>query len=313
MDHCLYLKDNGIYKKNNYFYYHKTNKIVNDNKILEHLNKIRVPPAWENVWYSSNKNCHIQVTGIDQSGKKQYIFSNEWTLNSKYLKYTRMKLFINDLNSFKKKIKLTLPHGNLDHHNLICLLFNLLIDTHIRVGNEKYASQNNTYGLTTLRQKHLIKKNDIYYFSFIGKSAIQWNVKVPLEYIPFINKLKLNNKNKPLFWYLSSGEIKEISSEELNVFLKENMGKDYTCKDFRTYSANILFIKSFLKESKKNKINEINEKKIILKCISDSAENLGHSKGISKKSYISNNLLDYCINSFSKASTESIIDLLSRI
>jgi len=306
MDHSLYLKDPGIYKNN---------KIITDSKTIERLNKIKVPPAWENLWYSSNKNCHIQVSGIDQGGKKQYILSNEWILNSKYLKYMRMKSFIHDLPYFKKKIKLNLTtkHNidNLDYRAVVCLLFNLLIETHIRVGNERYASQNKTYGLTTLRQKHLIKKNDTYYFCFIGKSGIEWNVKIPVEYIPFINKLKLNNKNNPLFWYMSSsGEIKEISSEELNVFLKQNMGKDYTCKDFRTYSANILFIKSFLKESKKNKNNI---KKIILKCISDSAENLGHSKVISKKSYISNNLLDYCMDSFDKASVSSIEELLSMI
>ena len=119
------------------------------------------------------------------------------------------------------------------------------------------------------------------------------------------------DKNKPLFWYRESGKINEISSEELNTFLKENMGKDYTCKDFRTYSANILFIKSFLKECKKDCKQNI--KKIILKSIDYAAHFLGHSRNISKKSYISNNLLDYCIDFFDKASHESPNELIYKV
>ena len=125
----------------------------------------------------------------------------------------------------------------------------MLIDVHIRVGNEIYAQQNKTYGLTTLRQKHLISKDNKYYFSFIGKSSIKHSIDIPSEYLPYLKQLVLSDRNKPLFWYRVGGTIKEISSEELNNFLKEQMGNDYTCKDFRTYSANILFIKAFLKNS----------------------------------------------------------------
>jgi len=302
MDHKLYLKDPGIYKKNNKFYFNKSNKQV-PSVTLNRLNAIKVPPAWTSVWYASNQCCHVQVTGVDSGGKKQYILSDEWTLNSKYTKYLRMKSFIQKLPSFKKKIKLT------NDMNLIYLLFNLLIDTHIRVGNEKYAEKNKTYGLTTLRQKHLISIDETFYFSFVGKSKIKHSIEIPSEYNFFIKKLILPNKNQPLFWYTDGGAIKEISSEELNVFLKENMGKDYTCKDFRTYSANILFIKAFLKFSKK----ESNIKKIILKSIEESAKKLGHSKIISKKSYISNGLLDYCVDSFTNAVTLSSSELLSKV
>ena len=302
MDHRLYLKDPGIYKNKNNYYFNKTNKPVTSVTSLNRLNVIKVPPAWTSVWYSSNPRCHVQVTGVDSIGKKQYILSDEWTLNSKYTKYLRMKSFIQRLPSFKKKIKLD------NSLNLIYLLFNLLIDTHIRVGNEKYAEKNKTYGLTTLRQKHLVLTDDVFSFSFVGKSKIHHSIKIPSEYNVYMKKLILPNKNSPLFWHTVCGKIKEISSEELNIFLKENMGKDYTCKDFRTYSANILFIKAFLKFSKK----ETNVKKIILKSIEESAKSLGHSEIISKKSYISNTLLDYCVDSFTNAVTLSTGELLSK-
>lgn len=301
MNHSVYLKDPGIYKKGNHFY--QGNRVVTDSTTLDRLNSFRVPPAWKNVWYASNPKSHVQVHGIDQGGKKQYILSEKWTANARYKKYLRMKSFMKDITSFKKKIKIN--QFDVTYTSLIKLLFNLLMDTHLRVGNEKYAEHNGSYGLTTLRQKHYINGS----FVFRGKSGIDHEVQLPEVYHSFLKKLKLSNKNSPLFWYRENNKIKTISSEELNDYLKENMGKEYTCKDFRTYSANVLFIKSFLKNKDKDK----NVKKIILKSIDESAKELGHSRNISRKSYISDNLINYCLDSFDRACLESVGSLLSRV
>ena len=153
MDHKLYLSDKGIFKKQNNFYYHRNLKKVTDQPTLERLKSLYVPPAWTSVWYASNKNCHVQVRGVDVSGKKQYILSEKWVNNARYEKYKRMKRFVKDLKLFKRKIKLTTY--NTSKEFLINFLFHLLIDLHIRVGNEIYAQTNQSYGLTTLRQKHL--------------------------------------------------------------------------------------------------------------------------------------------------------------
>jgi len=303
MDHKLYLKDKGVFKENNKFYYHN-HKQVTDELTLERLKKIYIPPAWKSVWYASNKKCHIQAHGIDAGGKKQYIFSESWTNNAKYEKYQRMKKFMKDIRSFKKKIKLSSKYNN-SKEFLINLLFNLLLDLHIRVGNEIYAETNGSYGLTTLRQKHFNNNQII----FNGKSNIHHTIDIPNKYQCYFKHFKLNNGNGPLFFYVLESKKKSINSEELNQFLKEKMGKDYTCKDFRTYSANILFIKAFLKYAK----DQQKSKKIILKCIDNVAEQLGHSRNISRKSYISNNLLDYCYDSFETASELSPDELVCKI
>ena len=302
MDHSLFVNDPGICKRGNSFYYNKNNQRVTEN--LAHLH-LKVPPAWKNVWYASNKNCHIHVYGTDESGKKQYILSEEWIQSSNAKKYYRMKQFIQDLQSFKRKIKL---HQNEDihFHTLLSLLFHLLIDLHIRVGNEIYAETNKTYGLTTLLQKHLTFENGMYTISFTGKSKIKHSIKIPIEYNYYFNKLKLSNKNNPLFWYRLHGKMQTINSEELNTFLRKHMG-DYTCKDFRTYSANMLFIKAFLK----NGLTD--PKKRILRSIEHSAECLGHSKTICKKSYISNTLLNYCMDNFEHSIKLSSNELLKKI
>ena len=307
MNHELYLSDNGIYKKNDIFFYNKTKEQVLDVKILERISKIRVPPAWTSVWYASNKKCHIQVHGIDTSNKKQYILSDEWIKSSSAEKFNRMKSF--NIGSFKRLIKLKgLPTQNFSKELLIKLLFNLLIDIHIRVGNEIYAEQNGSYGLTTLRQKHLKFKENIFTLNFVGKSNIKHNIVIPSNYNPYFQqlRLKIDSNSKPLFYY---DNFKTISSEELNNYLKENMGKDYTCKDFRTYSANILFIKEFLKLKKQK--NKHNIKKMVLKSIDESAKRLGHTRNICRKSYISCNLLNYCLDNESKEFTVS--ELLSKV
>jgi DNA topoisomerase-1 len=316
MDHKIYLTDSGIYKKKIKYYFFKNNKEITDSNELLRLNNLKVPPGWNNVWYASNKRCHVLVHGTDAGGKKQYILNEKWINSKRSEKYFRMKQFIHDLNSFKKKVVISESVNNKEQ--LIKLLFNLLLSTNIRVGNEKYAVKNKTYGLTTLKQKHLIKQGDEYFLSFVGKSSISHKIKIPGEFVSIIKQLITSNKNDPLFYYLHSNKKETISSEELNCYLKDNMGQDYTCKDFRTYSANILFIKSFLSQSKQltngnGNLNNSTIKKIILKSIDNSAENLGHSRSICKKSYISNTLLDYCIDNFETAKKLSLNELISKI
>ena len=301
MDYKLYLRDKGIYKsKDHYFYSDK--KQVTDVLTIERLNNLRVPPAWRNVWYASNEKCHIQVHGLDNAGKKQYILSQRWTQKARYKKYVRMKEFMKDISRFKRKIKLNFNGViNIDKTTLTKLLFNLLMDLHIRIGNEKYASQNKSYGLTTLRQKHCLKKES-YYLNFDGKSKIHHSIEVPKKYNIYFKILKVDNSDDLLF-------SNQINSETLNDFLKKNMGEKYTCKDFRTYSANVLYIKAFLKNSKK----QGNVKKIVLQSIDESAKKLGHSRSIARKSYISESLVDYCLESFDVASSEDSETLLLRV
>jgi len=305
MDHKSYLSDPGITKKGKSFF--KKGCKITDTTLLNHLKSIYVPPGWVNIWYSSKPKSHILATGIDSGGKKQYILSPEWIQNSKYQKYNRMKKFVRLIEPFHKKIKITGIETELNKEMLIKLLFNLLIDTHVRVGNEKYADSNGTYGLTTLLQKHLIRDNDRYTFSFVGKSNIHHLVVINKKYNPLLSKLNTLGKNKPLFWYRSQTEIKTISSEELNDYLKEHLGSEYTCKDFRTYSANVLFIKAFLKSK------ETVPKKAILRSIDSAARELGHSRSISKKSYISDSLVEYCMDSFNEARSKTIHQLISKI
>jgi DNA topoisomerase-1 len=275
-----------IIKKNKRFYYTSGSPVI-DSEIISRLKKIRVPPAWKDVMYASKPSSHIQVHGIDGGGKKQYILSEKWISRSKSKKYNRLRNFIKDLRDFKRKIKLT-EISTFSKETLIHLLFNLLIDTHIRVGNEKYAKCHSTYGLTTLRQKHVSFIDGHFVFSFVGKSKIKHSIIVPEEYNSYLKILhNPEHRNRPFFVYKST----TLNSEELNDYLRQHMG-EYTCKDFRTYSANIVFIKTLLK---KLKSSSKKIEKLVVECIDESAKSLGNSRTICKKSYISDNLVNYCL------------------
>jgi len=297
------LNDCGIYQKTNKYYYHSTNKQVTNKSILDRIDSIYVPPAWTSVWYACNPKSHIQVHGVDESGKRQYILSEEHIEKSKIEKYKRMKQFIKDLDRFKRIIRLP-NEPESTKTEIMHLLFWLLMETHIRVGNEMYVPE--SYGLTTMRQRHLVKENGTFSFQFVGKSKIEHTVIIPKRFNQYMSKLILNKPNHHLFWYSSGSKRLNVSSDELNEYLKQHMGSDYTCKDFRTYSANVLFIKAFLK----NQCENTNYKRFVLKCIDESADQLGHSRSISRKSYISENLLTFCIESYDQAKRYSLERLI---
>ena len=154
-----------------------------------------------------------------------------------------------------------------------------------------------------------------YQFSFIGKSNQKHQLEVPMKYKHLISQFITSKKSDPLFYFYPLGGTKQtISSEELNNCLKGYIGDEYTCKDFRTYSANVIFINSFLKNTKKNNksVTDLIDK-IILKSINESAEKLGHTKTISKKNYISNKLIDFILSSPEEAAQSSSSALLSKL
>ncbi|NBO36942.1 hypothetical protein EBU91_05365, partial [bacterium] len=182
----------------------------------------------------------------------------------------------------------------------------------------KLADNNKTYGLTTLRQKHLIPTTNGYRFSFVGKSNQKHQIDVPKRYQHVLSQFITTKKNDPLFYYYqSSVKLKQlISSEELNEYLKEYMGNEFTCKDIRTYSANLIFVNTFLKNVKKNNQMVTDSKvinKIVLISINESAHQLGHTKTISKKNYISNKLIDFILSSPEEATQSSSSSLLSKL
>ncbi len=235
---------------------------------MTRIKKLCIPPNWDNVKIANSPISYLQATGND-SKKVQYIYHPMWIFLTKSEKYRRMGLFSKKINAFCKKIK-----GSVEPINI---MFMILQKTHIRVGNDCYAKDNGTYGLASLEKRHIkINKNNIN-LSFIGKKGVS-------QSITFKDNTCLTFLKNKLKTITSKDRVFNISPSVLNKYLQDNIGDIFTCKDFRTYASNMLFLKLLCKLELPNTQKEIKNN---LKTTYDSvAKQLGHTKEISKKSYV---------------------------
>jgi DNA topoisomerase-1 len=253
---------------------YKKNGVKCSKKDLDRIKKLHIPPNWTNVLISDSELSHLQVTGHDSQGRTQYLYHPMWTMLVSTQKYERMGKFFNKIKGFESRISKDLRSSGT--RLTIAIMFRILQKTHIRVGNECYAKDNNTYGLTTLERRHVnINKNGDITLSFVGKKGVAQKVTFRDQYcLNYITKLKIG-KNQKLF---------NVTPATLNKYLQQVTNSDFTCKDFRTYASNMLFLKILCKYPVPKNPTEA---KKILKIVYDQVANkLGHSSAISKKSYV---------------------------
>ena len=258
------------------------------------ISKLRIPPNWKHVKVSKDPSDYLQVTGYDNKGRIQYIYHPLFIELTTDDKFQRLKDFARIYPKLDYIIKKDLRSSN-PKKQLIAFLFKILQKTYIRVGNEVYAKNNKTYGLTTLLIKHVTIDSNIVNIKFIGKKGQKQNIIFRDPYIAnILNKLierSKKAKTNKIFVYPDpeTGMYVPIKATELNEYLLENLKKFsdeiFTCKDFRTYFSNIIFIEK-LKKYYKVSMNPTQSKKLINKIYEEVAEQLGHTKAISKKAYI---------------------------
>lgn len=250
----------------------------------QRIKTLRIPPNWTNVKISKDQCSKIQVTGLDAKKRTQYIYHPAWVLFSKETKYSKVN-FINfdKFNSIIKKYsKFT---GNISKYYIISNMFIIMRDLNIRVGNEKYLEENDSVGLCTLSKMHYkkIKHNqkDIHKFVFNGKKGILHEKKLLPVHIKFIETI-IRLPGQDLFVYKIDSGYKKIIADDLNQFLKDNIDRNMTCKDIRTYCANEIFKKeySLLLNS------GINPKKARIEATKKTSNELGNTPKVCRDSYI---------------------------
>ena len=309
MDQTIYLRDKGWTRKKKggkwKYIDNKTGREITGQRHVERINQLRIPPQWIDVWISSSSKSAIQVKGTDAQGRRQYLYSQEWINTQKSQKYDRMKLFMKDLGKFNSILQSCLKDRTLNKDKILSCMFKVMMKGRLRVGNERYAEENKTYGLTTLQKKHLVGDK----LHFVGKSGIEHKISIT----------GLCPRSKEVLQELwkrcktSKSEIFPYSHVDMNNFLKEWMGREYTCKDFRTFFSNDEFIRSVI-NSRKELPKDPSKgalKRFILNCIDKSAKKLGHTRSISRKSYISEELIDYCLSQWPKAKKATYSKLFS--
>jgi DNA topoisomerase I len=258
---------------------------VDDEATLKRIRTLAVPPAWTDVWICPHANGHIQATGRDAKGRKQYRYHARFREVRDGTKYEHMMAFAQALPAIRAKLKEHMALRGLPREKVLATVVHLLESTLIRVGNDDYVKQNKSYGLTTLRNKHVKVDGSELRFEFKGKSGKTWNLQVKDRRIAKIVRACQELPGQDLFQYIDEdGVQRDVTSADVNAYLKEITGTEVTAKDFRTWAGTVLAALA-LKEFETFD-TQAKAKKNVRAAIERVASKLGNTPTICRKCYI---------------------------
>jgi DNA topoisomerase-1 len=286
----LYVSDEepGIRRKKSgkgFTYQKPDGSKVADKATLDRIRSLAIPPAYTDVWICAKANGHIQATGRDAKGRKQYRYHPAFREVRESTKYEHMLEFARGLPAIRKTIDEHMSLRGLPREKVLATVVHLLENTLIRVGNADYVKQNKSYGLTTLRDPHVKVEGGELRFQFKGKSGKIWKLQVKDRRIARIVKACQDLPGQDLFQYLDeNGEQQAVTSADVNAYLKEITGRDITAKDFRTWAGTVLAALA-LKEFEAFD-SEAKAKKNIRAAIEKVSGRLGNTPSICRKCYV---------------------------
>ncbi|WP_354004995.1 DNA topoisomerase IB [Ramlibacter albus] len=273
-------------KKGDAFVYFKPNgDPVTDEKTLERVRKLAVPPAYTDVWICTKANGHIQATGRDARGRKQYRYHPQFREVRESTKYEHMMAFARALPAIRETLRKHMALRGLPREKVLATVVHLLETTLIRVGNEDYAKENKSYGLTTLRNRHVKVEGTQLKFQFMGKSGKKWQLQVRNPRVARIVRACQELPGQELFQYFDEdGEVQRVTSSDVNAYLREITGTDITAKDFRTWAGTVLAALALQEVEKVD--TQAAQKKNIKAAIERVASKLGNTPTICRKCYV---------------------------
>lgn len=273
-------------RRGKYFQYvDKAGKKCTDDLVLARIQKLVLPPAWENVWICADTNGHLQATGFDVKGRKQYRYHADWSSIRSQTKYFRLARFAEVLPLIRERLEQDLRSAGFPANKVLALAVRIMEQTNIRIGNEVYKNLYGSFGITTLQDKHVKVNGQEIKFQFKGKKGIAHTLQLNSRRLARLIRQCREIPGKELFQYFDrEGNRHSISSGDVNQYLKEITGQDFTAKDFRTWSGTLNAFRVFRELGPGGSEAEI--KKNILQAIDTVAENLGNTRAVCKKYYI---------------------------
>ena len=260
-------------------------KVIRDEQRLLRLKRLAIPPAWTDVWVCPAPNGHIQATGRDARGRKQYLYHERWREVRDENKYDRIISFGKALPKIRRRVAKDLKLPGLPRNKVLATVVQLLESTFIRIGNEEYARENKSFGLTTMKDRHVEVKGAKLRFRFRGKSGREHEIDVTdRRTAKIISKLQ-DLPGQDLFQYLDDdGKRCDISSQDVNEYLREITGEDFSAKDFRTWAGTVLTAIALNAQEKFE--NKKQAQANIKTAISAVATILGNTPAICRKCYV---------------------------
>jgi DNA topoisomerase I len=266
-------------------YYRADGAHISDRKILARIKALAIPPAWTDVWICPSATGHIQATGRDERGRKQYRYHARFREIRESTKYDRLRTFGKVLPKIRNKVKEHMALAGLPREKVIATVVHLLETTLIRVGNDDYARQNKSYGLTTLKNRHVEVNGSQIKFKFTGKSGKQWSLTVRDRRVAKTIKSCQELPGQDLIQYVDDEQVvRNVSSTDVNAYLREISKLDITAKDFRTWAGTVLA--AIALDEYKTFDSQAEAKRNIREAIERVAARLGNTTTICRKCYV---------------------------
>jgi DNA topoisomerase-1 len=266
-------------------YYAADGKRIEDTATRKRLNRLAIPPAWTDVWICPDPDGHIQATGSDAAGRKQYRYHPDYREARDRSKFRRMLEFSEVLPRLRERLERDLRSKDLGRRQILATVVSLLDKTLIRVGNDEYVRENRSYGLTTLRRRHLQIDGAVLRFSFRGKSGVEHTIAIADPRLSRIIQRCRELPGQELFQYVDRARKRHlISSDDVNEYLRGISGRDVSAKDFRTWGGTMLAAVELRRLGPPASQNEANRN--IIAAIDAVAERLGNTRAVCRKYYV---------------------------
>jgi DNA topoisomerase-1 len=302
-----------------FVYFDTDGKEIKDETRILRLNRLAIPPAYTEVWICPSPNGHLQATGRDARGRKQYRYHERWREERDENKYEKMVIFGQALPKIRRRLNRDLKRRGLPREKIIATVVQLLERTFIRVGNEEYAKENRSFGLTTMRNRHVKVRGDKVRFQFRGKSGQDHDIDTEDHRVARIVRKLQELPGQEIFQYLDEkGERHHVTSDDVNEYLREVTGEDFTAKDFRTWAGTVMAAMAL--QHQKAFENKSQAKKNIRDAITAVAKILGNTPAVCRKcyvhpavleSYLDGNLIEGLKNRTQEALADSFEDMRS--
>jgi DNA topoisomerase I len=274
-----------------FVYVGPSGKPIRDRRTLDRIRGLVIPPAWTGVWICTNPNGHLQVTGRDARGRKQYRYHPRWREVRDENKYDKLISFAHALPRIRRRVAKHLRQRGLPREKVLAAVVKLLETTLVRVGNDEYAKSNNSFGLTTMRDGHVEVTRTLVRMEFNGKSGVGHEIDIRDPQLVRIVGQCQDLPGQELFQYVDDqGTIRDIGSSDVNEYLREISGLDFTAKDFRTWAGTALAAQA-LREFE-DFDTKAAAKRNVTRAIERVAKRLGNTKAVCRKCYIHPAVID---------------------
>ena len=282
----------GSKEKGFLYRYPGTGEIVREERVLNRIENLKVPPAWEEARIARSPSARVQAVGYDSAGRVQYLYHPRYRERKEREKFERILRFADRLPQMRRTTSEHLRHEKLDRKKVLAAMTRLMNAAYFRVGEERYAKKNKTYGIATLRRKHLTIQGNTMIFEYRGKwGKMQRRAVTDRRLRQVVEECAALPGYEIFKYYDESGELRDVKSRDLNAYVKEVIGEEFTAKDFRTWAGTLI---AALKLAELGATEDVKQgQKNVLAAVDAVAERLGNTRDIARASYISPRVIEH--------------------